>query len=123
MLKATLLRAVAISLLLGGSIRLFASRTLFETFGIGDIWMGTPYSVYTYRTLAGFVILSGILLMMMAAAPAKYRDLLRVMAGGFAVIGLVMVIAGLTVGLPARYYLPDPLYCFIVAVLLWRSAR
>jgi hypothetical protein len=121
MLKVILLRVVAVSLLLGGVVRLFANRALFEAFGIGAVWMGTPYSIYTYRVLAGFVILSGIVLMTMAGAPAKYRALLKGTAGGFGVIGLVVVITGLTLGLPARYYLPDPVYCFVVAALLWRS--
>ena len=118
-----LLRAVASALLLGGVIRLFANRALFEAFGIGAVWTGTPYAIYIYRVLGGFVILSGILLMMMARAPAQYSTVLRGAAAGFAIVGLVMVGAGLAVGLPVRYYLPDPIFCFIVAVLVWRFGR
>ena len=123
MLKIVLLRIVAITLLLGGSVRIFATKTLFEVFGIGALWMQVPYSRYIYRVLGGFVVLSGILLMIVSGAPEKYRKLLKGYALGFTVIGVVMVVAGLTSGLPSRYYLPDPVYCFLIAVLLWHCSR
>jgi len=121
MIRGALLRLIAISLLLGGVVRVFANRTLFEAFGIGALYMETPYSLYIYRVLGGFVILSGIGLFAIARAPETHRHILRAYAIGFAVIALVMLAAGAVVGLPYRYYLPDPLYCFAVALLLWRS--
>jgi hypothetical protein len=123
MLRVILLRLVAATLLLGGTVRVFASKTLFQTFGIGEIWMGTPYATYIYRVLGGFVILSGILLMTVSGAQEKYRGFLKGYALGFAIIGLIMVGAGLASGLAARYYLPDPIYCFLIAALLWHSSR
>ena len=123
MLKTAILRIVAASLLLGGAMRLAANRVLFKAFGIGDLWVEVPYAIYIYRVLGAFVVLSGILLMTVAQAPEKYRLLLKVYAIGFAVIGLVMLVAGLTVGLPYRYYLPDPIYCFIMTIVLWSVGR
>jgi hypothetical protein len=121
MLKTAVLRIVAATLILGGVMRLVANRAVFEAFGIGALWPEVPYSVYIYRVLGAFVLLSGILLMTIAQKLEKYRLLLKMYALGFAVIGLVMLIAGLTVGLPYRYYLPDPVYCFILAFVLWRA--
>ena len=117
------LRIVAVTLLLGGVMRLFATRSVFEAFGIGAVWMETPYATYIYRVLGGFVILAGIVLMIMARAPEKYSDLLKGTAVGFAVIGLVMAASGVVVGLPYRYCLPDPVYCLLVALLLRHSGR
>lgn len=123
MLKVILLRVAAATLLVGGSVRIFASKPLFEAFGIGALWMQTSYSVYIYRVLGGFVVLSGILLAVVSGAPERYRGLLKGYALGFALIGVVMVVAGHASGLPLRYYLPDPIYCFLIAALLRHSGR
>lgn len=118
-----LVRFVSVTLLVGGTVRIFATKVLFQAFGIGDLWMQTPYSLYIYRVLGGFVVLSGILLMIVAGAPEKYRRLLKGYTLGFSTIGVVMLVTGLASGLPLRYYLPDPVYCFLIAGLLWHSGR
>jgi hypothetical protein len=123
MAKVLLLRFVAVTLLVGGTFRIFATRSLFRAFGIGDLWMQTPYSVYIYRVLGGFVLLSGIVLMIASGSPRSNRGLLRGCALGFAVIGAVMLVTGLISGLPPRYYLPDPVYCFLIMPLVWSSSR
>ena len=123
MIKIALLRFVAVTLLVGGIFRIFATRALFQAFGIGDLWMPTPYAIYIYRVLGGFVVLSGILLLILSGNPQSNRRLLKGYALGFAVIGVVMLVAGLTTGLPSRYYLPDPIYCFLIVALVWFSSR
>jgi hypothetical protein len=123
MLRVVLLRIVAVTLLLGGTVRIFASRTLFRSFGIESLWTDTPYAIYIYRALGGFVVLSGVVVMMVSAAPAGQARLLKGCALGFALIGVVMVVAGVTSGLALRHFLVDPIYCFVVAVLLWNSGR
>ena len=123
MLKATLLRLVAVTLLLGGVVRVFATEALFRTFGIGEIWMQTPYATYILRVLGGFVVLTGILLMVVSSGPERNRRLVNAYAFGFAIIGAVMLVTGLTSGLPLRYYLPDPIYCFLIVALLLYSGR
>lgn len=121
MVKILLLRIIAATLLLGGFIRVFAGRALFEAFGIGPLWMDAPYSMYIYRVLGAFVILSGIPLLVVSSDPKKYGSILTAYAAGFTLIGLVMLIAGFTLGLSYRYFLPDPIYCFLVAVVLRQS--
>jgi hypothetical protein len=123
MLKVALLRFVAVTLLVGGTVRIFATRALFEAFGMGDLWMQSPYSLYIYRVLGGFVVLSGIVIMVVSDAPGTYRKLLLGTAIGFAVIGAVMLASGLTSGLPVRFYLADPIYCLFIVVVLSYSSR
>jgi hypothetical protein len=123
MVKIALLRFVAVTLLVGGAFRVFATRALFHAFGIGDLWMQTPYAVYIYRILGGFVVLSGIILMIVSGSPGSNRRLLKGYALGFAFIGVIMLVSGLITGLPSRYYLPDPVYCFLIVALLWHSSR
>ena len=123
MFKAALLRFVAVSLLVGGAFRIFATRSLFRAFGIGDLWVQTPYAKYIYRVLGGFVVLSGILLMVVSGSLQSNRRLLKGYALGFAVIGAVMLVTGLTSVLPLRYYLPDPVYCFLIVAVFWYASR
>lgn len=123
MLRVALLRFVAVTLLVGGTVRIFATRALFETFGMGDLWMQSPYSLYIYRVLGGFVVLSGILIMVISGVPGTYRKLLRGAAIGFAAIGAVMLASGLISGLPVRFYLADPIYCLFIVVVLSYSSR
>jgi hypothetical protein len=123
MLHAALLRIVAVTLLVGGAIRVVAGRAWFEALGIGAIRPESLYSMYVYRVLGGFVILSAFPLIIIARAPERYRSLLLAYAGGFGAIGLIMIAAGLTIGLPYRYYFPDPVYCLAVAAVLWRLSR
>ena len=114
---------MAITLLVGGTIRIFATRALFGAFGIGDLWMQTPYATYIYRVLGGFVVLTGILMKVVSGDPSRHGKFLKGYAVGFAMIGVVMVLAGLTTGLSSRYYLPDPVYCFLIAALVWYAGR
>ena len=122
-IKVVVLRFVAVTLLVGGTFRIFATKALFRAFGIGDLWMQTPYAIYIYRVLGGFVLLSGIILMFVSVSLQNNRKLLKGCALGFAVIGVVMLVTGLTSGLPLRYYLPDPVYCFLIVALVWYSGR
>jgi hypothetical protein len=118
-----LLQVIAITLVAGGSVRLFANRTLFERFGIGEVWIEQPYALYIYRVLGAFVILVGIVAFMMARNPERYSRLLVALALGFILVGIVMLAAGSMLGLPLRFYLPDPIYCFAFAGLMLMAKK
>jgi hypothetical protein len=113
-----LLQVIAVTLLVGGGVRLFANRALFERFGIGEVWLKQPYALYIYKVLGAFVILVGIITFIMAHEPERYRRLLVGLAFSFIIVGIVMIAAGALLRLPLRFYLPDPLYCFAVAGLM-----
>jgi hypothetical protein len=116
--KKGMLVVIAVTLLGGGITRILATRAVFELVSIGELWMEQPYSLYIYRALGGFVVLAGIVLLALARDPERYRTVLRACSLGFLMIGVVMIASGLSLGLPLRHYLPDPLYCFGVAGLL-----
>jgi hypothetical protein len=121
--KKLVLRIVAITLLIGGTVRILAGRALFEAAGIGALWTSEPYQIYIYKVLGAFVIFAGGLLLVISRGPEKYRDLLRGYALGFALIALVMSVTGLSLGLSPRYYMADPAYCVILVVVFWRAAK
>jgi heme A synthase len=117
-----LLQVIAVTVLVGGGIRLFANRALFEIAGIGDVWIDQPYAVYIYRVLGAFVVFVGVVVIMVARDPERYHRLLVCLAGAFLFVGVVMIVAGSILALPLRFYLPDPLYCFAVAGLILIAA-
>lgn len=121
--KKGMLVAIAVTLLGGGITRVLATRAVFELFSIGELWMEQPYGVYIYRTLGAFVVLAGIILLVLARNPERCRTILKAYSLGFLIIGAVMIASGLSLGLPLRHYLPDPLYCFVVAGLLLTLSR
>jgi hypothetical protein len=117
------LRIIALTFLVGGIARLFANETLFEAFSIGELWMQQPYSLYIYRILGGFVIFTAIILIIIAGDPLRYRVVLKGFGFGLLLVGIVMTVSGLSLGLPLRYYLPDPIYCFVVTILVFVISR
>jgi hypothetical protein len=118
-----LLQVVGVTLLVGGGVRLFANRALFELVGLGDVWIDQAYGLYIYRVLGAFVVFVGIVVIMIASDPERYRLMLSGLAAGFLLVGVVMVVAGSVLALPPRFYLPDPLYCFAVAGLILIVAK
>jgi hypothetical protein len=122
-LKGLVLRVIAVTLLFGGTVRVFATRRLFEAFGIGELWPEQVYAIYIYRVLGAFVIFAGIVLLLLARDPGKHAEVVRGCAVGFFFIGLVMIVTGLALSLPVRHCLPDPAYSFVIAGLLWRIGR
>jgi uncharacterized membrane protein len=117
------LQILAVTLLAGGGVRLFANRALFEIVGIGDVWSDQAYGLYIYRVLGAFVVLVGIVVFMIARDPERYRQMLAGLAGAFLFVGIVMIVAGSVLALAPRFYLPDPLYCFAVAGLILIVAK
>jgi hypothetical protein len=115
---------IAVTLLLGGLIRVVADKALFARFGIGGLYMSEAYALYIYRVLGAFVALTGLLVLTVSRRPERFGAVLAGLAAGFLFTGIVMLVYGWRLGVPGRYYLPDPLYCFAVAVLmLWARER
>jgi uncharacterized membrane protein len=116
--KKGMLVVAAVTLLGGGITRILATRALFELLSIGDLWPEQPYALYIYRALGGFVVLAGIVLLALARSPERYCTVFKAYSLSFLIIGVVMIASGLSLGLPLSRYLPDPLYCFVLAGLL-----
>lgn len=114
-----LLRVISVLFVLGGAIRLFAGRTMFRVFGMEALWSDHAYFIYIYRVLGAFVILAGLTLLTISRDPERYSVLFRVFAAGFGLMGVVMLAAGVMVGLPVEFYLPDFVFCFILAAFLY----
>jgi hypothetical protein len=110
-------------LILGGAVRLIADKATFQSFLIGELWSPHQYSIYIYRILGAFVVFTGVMLMVISQDVQRYAKILKVWSGGFFFIGVVMFIAGLVLGLSFVHYAPDFIFCFIVAITAYVTAR
>jgi hypothetical protein len=123
MRKWNLTRILACLFVLGGIVRVFATRKLFVAFGIGGLWVDHAYFIYIYKVLGAFVILTGLVLWPLAGEGGECRKSIRMMTWGMVIVGLVMLAAGLSVGLPPLFYLIDVAFAWIVALVLFARAR
>lgn len=104
-------------MIFGGAVRLFAGRTIFESFLIGELWSSHPYFIYIYRVLGAFVIFAGIVVFMIARAPLRYKLLLKACSFCFSFIACVMLVGGLLLRMSLLHYAFDVTFCIIIAWL------
>ena len=114
-LKKIILQTLSILFILGGIIRLLATKSLFRLFFIDMLWVDHSYFVYIYRVLGSFVILTGLIIFTISRNIEKYSELLFILTIGFIIIGFVMMITGILTNLPLVFYFPDFVFCFIIA--------
>lgn len=112
-------RFSAVALILGGIVRILASKSLFLLFDIGDLWPDRSYSLYIYKVLGAFVVLVGIVLWILSRNPAHYRPVFKGLALGFLVVACVMVLSGFLLRLSVMHFLIDPVFCILLASLFW----
>jgi hypothetical protein len=73
--------------------------------------------------LGAFVILTGIGLFAAGSDTRKYAALLKAWSIGFILIGIVMFAAGMFLRLNIVFFGPDFVFCFIIAIILYTTAR
>ncbi len=116
-------RILACLFILGGIVRVVATRRVFAAFGIGSLWIDQVYFVYVYKVLGGFVILTGLVLWSLAGEGGEGRKSARMMTWGMVVVGLVMLGTGLSTGLAPRLFLLDVAFVWLVALVLFARSR
>lgn len=122
--QRTILRAVAVLFIGGGTVRLLANQAVFTLAGMGDLWVDAPYFVYVYRVLGAFVVLTGLTLWSLAAEVGSTRRGVLFAELGLGLAAVVMLVTGWHTGLPARFYVVDVVFCVGVVFLLeWVRRR
>lgn len=121
--KWNLTRILACLFILGGIVRVVATRRVFSAFGIGNLWVDHVYFIYVYKVLGGFVILTGLVLWSLAGEGRPARKGIRAMIWGMVVVGLVMLGTGLSTGLAPEFYLVDVAFAWFVALVLVARER
>jgi hypothetical protein len=106
-------------MILGGIIRIFANQWLFELVFMGHLWSDHPYFLYIYKVLGAFVIFTGISFLAISKNISQYQLLIKAWSLAFLIIGIVMLFSGLFAGLHIIFYLPDFVFCFVLALFLF----
>jgi hypothetical protein len=117
--KTMILKILSILFIVGGIVRLLAGKDLFEFFFMEALWSDHHYFIYIYRVLGAFVIFTGLILFVVSKNIKHFAPLFPALAIGFALTGMIMLLSGLAVELPLIFYLPDFVFCFIMAWFIY----
>ena len=117
------LKVFSVFMVFGGAVRLFAERTIFESFLIGELWSSHPYFIYIYRVLGAFVIFAGIVVFMIARAPLRFEQLLKACSLCFSFIACVMLVGGLLLRMSLLNFAFDVTFCIILTLLCFLLIR
>jgi hypothetical protein len=122
--KLNLTRALGCLFIMGGTVRIIATRRVFAAFGIESLWAGHVYFLYIYKVLGAFVVLTGLLLWSLGGGNGWERKGVRMMKWGMIFVGLVMLGAGLAAGLSLLFYVADVVFAWFTALALaWEERR
>jgi len=116
--KKKVLMIISLMLMFGGIVRLFANETLFEIFGMKNLWIDHNYFMYIYKVLGAFVILTGLIFFTISKNLEKNLNILNTMKIGLIIVGIVMLTSGYFIKLPILFYAPDFIFCFVIAFYL-----
>jgi hypothetical protein len=121
--RKRVLQILSLLFVFGGIVRLFANKKIFEFFLMKDLWVDHVYFIYIYRVLGAFVILTGFILFTVSGNIKKYLSLFNVLTWGFILVGLVMAVTGFLLKLPIIFYIPDFIFCFIIAGFFYQTNK
>ena len=114
-----LIRTFSVLMIAGGIVRIFAGENTFALFGIGQLWIEEPYALYVYKILGAFVIFTGASVYAVFGDPVRYRKILLLWAYLLLMTGGVMLASGLVLNIPWIFSLPDYLFVFTLAALIF----
>ena len=108
---------------------LFLPLPVFESiaayFGVEEL-PDSPLNIYAIRTLAATFVGIGVYFVILALNPGKYGILVPFSGLAAIFIGVVCLVTGAVVGMPALWFLGDSLSCIIPGVLIfvfWSQAK
>lgn len=116
------MKILGLLMIFGGLVRLFADEHLFGLAGILTLWSDHGYFIYIYRILGSFVMLSGVTLFIFSGDIERYSPLIIAWAVIFTLIGSIMIWAGISNSLSFIFFLPDFLFSFLTALILFLVA-
>ena len=96
-----------------------------KLFGIESL-SGPPLATYAIRVTSAMAVWIGVFFIILALSPMKYGVMVPFSGLAAVLLGVVCVITGMVVGMPALWFLGDSLSCLILGVLIlvfWRKAK
>jgi hypothetical protein len=99
-------------------------QSITKLFGVEPL-PDSPLIVYLVRITSASYAIVGIFFIILALRPMDYGIMVPFSGLAAVVLGFVCALTGLTVGMPAMWYLGDSLSCIVVGlliVLFWQKA-
>jgi len=99
-------------------------QPIAKFFGVGSI-PESPLVIYLVRVMSASYAVIGIFFIILALRPMDYGIMVPFSGLAAVVLGFVCALTGVTVGMPAIWYLGDSLSCIVVGlliVLFWQNA-
>jgi hypothetical protein len=99
-------------------------QLIAKFFGVGPI-PDSPPVLYLVPTMSASYAIIGIFFIILALRPMDYGIMVPFSGLAAVVLGFVCALTGVTVGMPAIWYLGDSLSCIVVGmliVLFWQKA-
>jgi len=88
-----------------------------DMLGFGAVPTG-PTVVYGMRVTSAVSAFVGVYFLILATNPRAYAPFLKLSIAGLMFVGLVCLVAGLTLNIRPPWYLGDVLFCWIIGLLL-----
>ena len=92
-------------------------QSLAKFFGV-EPFPDSPLLVYLIRAMSATYVGVGVFYIILASNPDKYRKLVLFSGIALVLLGLVCVISGQMLDLPAKWFLSDSLSCIILGFLI-----
>jgi hypothetical protein len=118
-MKKNVLIIIAVLLMLGGVVRIFANRTLFQMFAMEQLWQDHPFFIYIYKLFGVFVLWIGLIFYLCAKDLQKHRSIVRGSIIGLLLFFIVSLLTGILTGLEVPFFIVDSIFALFLAVLLY----
>jgi len=99
--------------------------SIVKAFG-GEAIPDLPQCAYAIRVVSAAFVGVGIFFVILALNPMDYGVMVPFSGLFTAILGIICLITGIAVGMPALWFLGDSLSCLILGILIfvfWRQAK
>ncbi len=121
--KRSMLFIVSILLILGGVVRILATKTLFDLFLMGELWIEHPFFIYIYRLLGAVIVWLGIVLLICSKDLLRYRAVIQGSIIGAALFFATSFLTGFLSGLQMRFFIVDGIFALFLVFLFVVTQR
>ncbi len=115
--RRSILSIVSILFIFGGIVRILATRTLFDLFFMGELWIEQPFFLYIYRLLGAVIVWLGIVFLICSKDLSRYRALIQGSIIGAFLFLATSLVTGFMSGLQMRFFIVDGIFALFLVVL------
>lgn len=108
--KEIVLKTFAYLLLVGGIIRIFATKSTYDTLRVGYFWVEDDYFKFINRIMGGLILLSAFLFFSVARDMVRFKYVLGAYSLGLLVMVVIIAFSGFMLNFPFYSYIADVIF-------------